>query len=418
MHIFVAGIVFDGFPNNISEVRHLSYVGLVPSLVIDLDATPDELVTCWESCSGKENIPRYSKYFFVHLLNEWNETSAAFREWFDREYQVSTKIPIKSNTWSVFNETKRFVISVFFEIKHYFNKISKDWPLRIANMKITPLEFLERQSSFKSFCPCCLNFSDRLMTGGQPPDRTGLVQYKKYFYWLCPEHIELFLNSPDKYLPPYCAHSLPHELPATMTDLTSVPENVAEEGICVVCYKNSRSLDKGVCSYAVKYANKVFLFDTKTCMENFMRKPHEYQFSIGFKSPDQYPSLDYKNLPILGMLEQYIAVPIIKALQFVSGRRPLIPGLSTSTSALISVGIYIKIHYAKISQEYKNRYLEGAQLLHERRKSLITCLDTMKKTMNPYLYYEEPMPEFKLPESFCGENINNAFDCVDNSLMY
>lgn len=373
---------------------------------------------CLLDCRGRENFPRFSRPFFEHLLSEWNESSEVFRRWFDREYQVSTKIPITSSIWSVFEQTKQFVISVFFEIKHYYSKISKNWPLRIANMKVTPLEFLERQSSFKSFCPCCVHFSDELVTGGQPPDRTGLVQYQKYFYWLCPEHIELFLKNPEQYLPPYASTSFPQELPVAVTDLTSFPDNVAEEGICVVCYKKSRTLDKGICSYAVKYNNKTFVFDSPTCLDNFMKKPRDYQFSIEFKYPNKYPPLNYKNLPILGMLEQYVAVPIIKALQFVEGRRPLIPGLSIAASALISVGLFIKIHHAIIPEEYKSRYMEGARLLHERRKNLIKSLDLMKRTINPYLYYEEPMPEFKMPNSVGSENSDSFLTYSYSPFMY
>lgn len=391
-------------------MRHLSYVGLVPSLVIDLVATKNEVVERFGTYSFKESIRRCSKPFFVQIFNEWILTKEEFRKLFDREYQVTTKIPISISNWLVYDKTKKCLISVFFEIRRYYNDVSKGCPLRLAHMKISPLEFIERQSSYKSFCPCCFHFSNDLVSGGNPPDRTGVVQYRKYFYWLCHDHIELFFQTPDNYLSPHVKDVLPQELPKRILNLTEMPENVAEEGLCVVCYKHFLKFVKGCCSHAVRFHNKMFVFDTEICLDNFMRKPQEYPLTIGFKSSEEYPALHYKDLPIPGMLEQYMALPIIKALQFISGRRPLIPGLNVATSALIGVGLFLKIYHTKISPSYKERYMKGAHLFHERRTQLISFLDAMKNNLNPFLYYEEPMPMFKKLDSNYSESSESAVD--------
>lgn len=382
----------------------------MPNLVIDLEATKEELLECLSSSRTRNNFPIFSKAFFDRILTEWNETGEEFRNWFDREYQVMTKIPISTSKWSIFEQAKKYIFSVFFEMKHYFSKITQDWPLRLAYMKVTPLEFLQRQSSVKTFCPCCLKFSKDLVSGGEPPDRKGLVQYKTYFYWLCDDHIEQFLKSPVKYVPAYGKFAVPTELPSRIMDLKNLPANVAEDELCVVCYKHSRTHNKGNLSYAIKYNDKIFLFDSEVCMKTFMRKPQEYQFEILFKSPGHYPSLHYRDLPVLGMLEQYVAFPVIKALHYVTGRRPVIPGLTVSRSALICVGIFLKIRYAKIPPECKDLYMEGADLFHRRRKKLIKCLDSMKSSINPYLYYQEPMPGFKLMETKSTENSESVLD--------
>lgn len=283
-------------------------------------------------------------------------------------------------------------------MKHYYINIVKDWPLRLAAMQVTPMEFSERQSPFKIFCPCCLHFENVLTSGGDPPDRTGLVQFRLKFYWLCQEHIELFLKTPEMFLPPFVSKSLPEDLPTQLT-LNSKPENVAHDGNCVVCYKKHRCFIEGNIAHSVSYCNRVFLFESLECMTEFMKKPHLFMFEIRFRPDQNYPSLDYNALPILGMLEQFVATPIIKALSFITRRRPIIPGLSISASAAIGIGLYLKVYHAKLQVECKHYYIDADNLYHERRKKLLQYLKNMHSVVNPFLYYEEPLPEFKLEES-------------------
>lgn len=358
-------------------------------MVIDLSGSNDEIMSYFHSSSGERGFPKYSIRYFEHILKEWSLTAPAFRQWFDKEYQVITKMAMSSSKWSITEQAKIFVISILFEIKHYFNHVTKNWALRLASMTVSPLEFLQRQSAYKTFCPCCLHYTGELITGGEPPDRTGLIQYNKYFYWLCANHVEIFLRHPDEYLPPYNSSHIPKEWPSVLENLSGIPENVAEDGLCVTCYKNDRKLEKGICNYAAKYSKKIFVFDSKICLDQFMKKPSEYVFTIGYKAIESYPSLQYKNLPVLGMLEQYMANPIIQALQYIASKRPLIPGLSISASALIAVGLFLKIHFTNVPDTYKLQYKKGVGLFRQRRKQLIKSLDDMKTSINPFLYYEE-----------------------------
>uniref|UniRef100_A0A6P7FKY8 Adenylate kinase 9-like n=1 Tax=Diabrotica virgifera virgifera TaxID=50390 RepID=A0A6P7FKY8_DIAVI len=392
------GVIFDGFPDTISEVRHLSYLGLIPQLVIDLQATKRQVFECLENDVGRRGFPKYSLRFVKHLYQEYREVAETFKPWFDREYQSVYKISIDRNNWSLWYQSEKVMTAVFFEIKHYYIHCHNDWPLRLANMQVTPLEFLERQSSYKTFCPCCLHFSNMLTSGGEVPDRTGLVQWRHYYYWLCPQHIERFLKTPEIFLPPYGANKLPPHLP-TFLNLKVYPQNVYEDGACIVCYKTKTIINKGILKYAIDYNYKTYLFDTLDCLKEFMQRPSQYSFTIKFKPPGNYPSLDYHELPILGMLEQYVAADLIKAVKYISRRRPVIPGLSVATSAAVGIGLFLKVFNNLIPPDYKVRYMQGDELFHVRREQLIQFLDRMKHVINPYLHYEEPLPEFKMLES-------------------
>ncbi|CAG9817064.1 unnamed protein product [Phaedon cochleariae] len=405
------GVIYDGFPNSVAEVKNLSYLGMVPNLVIDLRASEDEILECLARDIGRRGFPRFSRHFVHHLWKEWTIPAASFRKWYDREYQVTSEISIETSNWSVWKQTRDLMVAVFFEIQHYYNHAGNDWPVRLANMQVTPLEFLERQSSYKSFCPCCIHFSNELHSGGEPPDRTGLVQWRYSYYWLCPDHIEIFLETPDAFLPPYIKHSLPLDLPSIQT-LNAIPENVFEDGNCLVCYKNLRALIKGSIDYSLCYKNKTYLFTSEECLREFMRQPWMFPAEISFKPPGGYSSLGYRELPILGMLEQYVATPVIKALGFISRRRPVIPGLSIASSAAIGVGLFLKVHNERLSPELRPMYRRGDDLYRQRMEKLISYLDRMKSVINPYLHYEEPIPKFSLLESVKSESTESVATAI------
>ncbi|KAL1498117.1 hypothetical protein ABEB36_008970 [Hypothenemus hampei] len=415
------GLIFDGFPNNLNEVRHLAYVDLVPNITIDLQASHSEVLHCLALATPPKNFRKFSPKFITHLYEEWLKDANFFREWFDKQYQAMVKFPIGTCSWPVWYQSQNYLLSTFSEINHYHNHIRDDWPLRLGNMLVTPLEFLDRQSSFKTFCPVCLHFSNTLINGGEPPDRSGVVQYKSYFYWICPAHIELFLKTPEKYLPPYNSHGMPVCIPKR-TILNNYSENLYEDGACAICYKENRIITKGKLELAVLFNDKTYLFDSTECLDTFLKNPSLYTFEIKFHAP-VYPNLTYKELPILGMLEQYVAKYLVAGISFISRRRPVIPGLSISTSALVGLGLFIKVKNER-PNPLKSYYKEGLRLFNERHDNLLKFLDFMKSYRNPYLYYEETLPIFQLPpltpktESATTMVSRIVDQCVDNIDIY
>lgn len=419
--VITQGVVFDGFPNTLNETRHLAYVDLVPNLVVDLVADISQVLECLTAEPPKITLPKFGSGFMQHLYEEWLKDSEFFRKWFDQQYQAAVTFSISTSNWYVWSKSREYLLSTFYEINHYYKHVMDDWPLRLGNMLVTPLEFLERQSSYKTICPVCLHVAGNLVTGGDPPDRTGLVHYRSYFYWICNDHIELFLNSPDQFLPPYNQHSLPSEFP-TKVSLTAIPLNVYENGSCAVCYKEKRIIIKGILSYAASFNSKVYLFDTPECLKTFLQNPNLFMFSIEFRTPT-YPDLKYKELPILGMLEQYVAKYIVQGVSFLAKRRPVIPGLSISASALVGLGLFLKVKNENFSS-MKRYYEEGFKLYNERRDNLLKYLDFMKNYRNPYIYYEEPLPSFALPppstktQSLATMVSRIVDQCVDDMDMY
>lgn len=392
-------MVFDGFPNTIAEVRHLSYVGMVPNITIDLEANSQEILACLSNDFKTRTMPKFSDRYVEHLLAEWDKDSDSFRSWFDREYQQLAKIPISITQWAVWTKAQAYITRTVFEVQYYFIHAADDWPLQLGYMKVTPLEFLERQSAFKTYCPCCLHYSNTLTSGGEPPDRTGLVQCRYFFYWICNEHLNNFLKTPTIFLIPYNNSRLPQDLPKTVHLKTMPKDNLAEDGGCVVCYKVKGVFAQGNLQYVVEYSCMTYLFDTQDCLTNFLKQPSKFICEIKFRPPGNYPPLNYEELPVLGMLEQYVAKYITKAVSIVARCRPVVPGLSVHASAVVGVGLYLKNHNNNIPQGVKQLYEEAEELFQTRRNKLLTYLKKMKSVINPYLHYDEPLPEFEIPLS-------------------
>lgn len=384
------GMVFDGFPNYIKEVEQLAYLGIVPHLILDLQASEVKIMECLHSETSV--APLYSDRFIMRICRECSKFTQDFRDWLDREYQNRAKLSTH-NLWRLWQDAYALVTAVTSEIKHYYKHANDDWPLRVSNMLVTPIEFLERQSKYKDYCPVCISRNE-LCTSGFPPDRTGLVQYKSHYYWLCQKDIETFLKCPECFFAPYNPYRLPVDLPERIA-IMEVPDNVFSKGNCVVC----PGMVHGCIILAVSYKDRVYLFDKVECMEQFMRKPFDFGFKEKVKEDQGFPALNYEDLPVLGMLEQYVAKDLVKAVCHLTKLRPVVPGLSIQQSAAICMGVFLKYELGLDSDACKQLCLPGYTKFYDRVKKLERNVKKLKTIINPYLYYDEILPKYESPVS-------------------
>ncbi|KAK9693675.1 hypothetical protein QE152_g34047 [Popillia japonica] len=394
------GLVFDGFPNTRHDVDHLAALGLIPHLVIHLDATIEEIHMFLSTDKGKKGLPVFSQKFIDHRCEDWFGNVHNICDWLDKEYQVWTKLKVTPSKWGVWKAAYDLASAAMFEIKYYYKNCHRDMALHLANMQITPAEFNKRRSCYKHFCPSCLYYHNVLVNGGDPPDRTGLIQFRDKYYWLCPEHIDEFANDPESYLPPYNDKVLPGDLPLQVV-LTEKPEKCYENGICIVCYwdsKYEKVFRTGLIQNACSYRDTIYLFDTNDCMLTFLNQPHRYfSKTVSFKTVKAFSSLKMSDLPTLGMLEQYIVRNVIKALTNISATRPLLAGLDIEKSAAIGIALHLKINNPNTPKEFLPLYEAAYRLFNERRIQFINTLARMKHTLNPYIHYEEPLEKLVLP---------------------
>ncbi|KAI4461035.1 nucleotide kinase [Holotrichia oblita] len=413
------GLVFDGFPNTRYDVDHLAALGLIPHLVIHLDATVEEIHMFLSTDKGKKGLPIFSQKFIDRRCEDWFKNVHNICDWLDKEYQVWTKLKVTPSKWGVWKAAYDLASAAMFEIKYYYKNCYRDMALHLANMQITPAEFKKRRSCYKHFCPSCLYYHNVLVNGGDPPDRTGLIQFKNNYYWLCPEHIDEFANDPESYLPPYNDKVLPGDLPLQVV-LTEKPINCYENGICIVCYwdsKYEKIFRPGLIQYACSYKDKIYLFDTNECMLTFVNQPHRYfSKTVSFKTIKAFASLEMGDLPTLGMLEQYTVRNVIKAVTNISTTRPLLAGLDIEKSAAIGLALHLKINNPNTPKEFLPLYEEAYKLFNKRRMQFINTLARMKHRLNPYIHYEEPLEKLVLPSGDIATSEKGEYS-VDESIL-
>ncbi|XP_031358022.1 adenylate kinase 9-like [Photinus pyralis] len=390
------GMVMDGFPESRTEVRALATAGLVPHLVINLNADLP-VVSEFRGSAGKRGLPPFSERFISHRYHQVKMLEPIFQEWFQSEYQVLKTIQVGPSRWRAWNQSRDLAMDAFSQVQHYFSHASADTPLHLAHMLVTPLEFIERQSGYKNYCPCCLYFDNCLIDGGSPPDRTRLLQFREYFYFICSSHTEHFLGDPLRFISPYNPRQLPDQVPVRPAH---IPQgNPYSEGNCIVCYTQNlprHVIHPGSRLLTVVYREKIYRFDTEPCLQTFMREPHLF-FSKVINYDDPLPALRPQDLPIPGYLQQDDAHQLVRAINNTRILRPVIPGLSVEQSAALNVGFHLKVNNPKTTERFLPLYAEARETFNRRRLSLLRRLDEMKRMINPYLYYEEPMPKFVDP---------------------
>lgn len=146
------GFVLDGFPNIRQEVRYLAMFGLVPHLVIDLQAKESDIFLFLSKDKGKRNIPVFSHDLIDYRYGEWSKNCVEFRSWLDREYQILAKISVYPCKWGVWNSAYELATAVFSEVLYYYKNVRNDVVLRLANMQVilTSLIFVNFVVKFKN----------------------------------------------------------------------------------------------------------------------------------------------------------------------------------------------------------------------------------------------------------------------------
>ncbi|XP_065173287.1 adenylate kinase 9-like [Atheta coriaria] len=406
------GYVMDGFPNMIDEVKLLAQMNLVPHLILDLSASLEYILHHLDVFETQHK-PQYSKKFVKYRYDDWLIDKEIYRQWIDKEYQNLATVSVEPSRWSTWVNAREIILAVLNEIKYYYRNCGKDMALRVANLLVTPYEFLSRQSEFRYYCPLCLYYDNALNCGGRPPDRTGMISYHDKYYWLCSDHIEEFEDNPTAFLGPNVRHTLPCQLPLVV-EITEVPENVFLYGYCVACLAQGRpgtTYNMGLPSNAVQYGEQIYLFDNEQCMSDFVRKPEMAKGIRNEIPPNYFPARDIQTLPTLGMLEQYVSTQVIKALIEVEAVRPLIPGLTVGQSALVCLGLVLKVNNPKTSKEHMVLYKEAKKKTMDAQMELKRMVYEAKSMINPYLHYQEPIPPRKEPSpdpSICIRNIVDA----------
>lgn len=387
------GYILDDCPSNREEAEQLALLGMQPMIVLDLKA---DLEFCIECFSGDNDDATKPLKFPVNFLSDWyadwQETQTIFRDWLKKFSQNVIELDATKSKWYVWTRADYAVRSRFADIMLYFNEADLEKVHSLKHMCVSPYEFRSRQSQYTSYCPVCLFLEKNLRTSGQSVDSQGMVQFREYFYWICPQHMDTFVKDPLQYVSPVNATSLPDERPRILKEIVDTEhacwaQRLQVSGLCLVTYVDGlpdRKLTKGRADLGVIFKGKVYLFCSENCREKFLAQHNKYsEMDIVF--PREIPPIKMRDLSNVDFLKQTVARILVEAVNIIAVRRPKIFGLSAAVSAAIYIGVYMKTHntFENLHEvdiyEAVNKRMEGLHRIIE----IVT--NVMKKKINPYV---------------------------------
>ncbi|XP_029173064.1 obg-like ATPase 1 isoform X5 [Nylanderia fulva] len=201
----------------------------------------------------------------------------------------------------------------------YFNEADLDKVHSLKHMCVSPYEFRSRQSRYESYCPVCLTLEKILKASGQLVDGQGMVQFREYFYWICPRHMDTFMTDPLQYISPNDATmSLLDERPRILEKIVDMEhacwaQRLQVSGLCLVTYVDGlpdRKLTQGRTDLSVIFKDKVYLFCSEECREKFLEQHDKYS-KMDIELSRKVP-IEMWRLPEVDFLEQTVArrVPV------------------------------------------------------------------------------------------------------------
>ncbi|XP_031773303.1 adenylate kinase 9 [Apis florea] len=313
------GFVLDGFPSSRDEYEQLVYLGLQPILVLDLRSDLAFSLECLSGIGDEvTKPPRFSANFLTHLYDIWRIDEADYRSWLRSFNQNVIEVDASKCMWHVWTRADEIVRSRYARIRKYFRESDYDKVHRLEHMSVSPYEFRSKQSSYESYCPLCLYHEDALKRS-DTLDHRGMVQFREHVYWICPGHLDEFVQEPDKYLPPVNAKQLPEDRPRVLTEAIDLEhpcwiKRLRVKGLCSVTYLDNlprRIIARGRLDTGILYRDNVYLFCSRECRDKFMEQPAKYADTVINFTRTLAP-IDTKALPNLGFLEQTVArrVPV------------------------------------------------------------------------------------------------------------
>ncbi|EFN60680.1 Uncharacterized protein C6orf224 [Camponotus floridanus] len=383
------GYILDDCPSSRQEAEQLALLGMQPMIIFDLKADFEFCLEClsWGNHVEAEESVNFSVDPLSQRYEKWQVGQASFRDWQKKFSQNVIELDATKSKWYVWTRADHAMRSRFADVILYFNEADLEKVHSLKHMCVSPFEFRWRQSRYESYCPVCLRLEKFLKTSGRLVDSSGMVQFREHFYWICPQHIDAFVEDPLQYVSPANETSLLDERPRILEEVADAEhacwaQRLQVGGLCPVTYVDGlpdRKLMQGRSDLGAIFKGKVFLFCSEECREKFLAQYYKY-----IEADIPFPR-EVKMLSDIDFLEQTIARVLVEAVNLIAVCRPKIFGLSAAVSAAIYIGVYLKRHNTSEKLREMDIYEVVSERMAGQHKIIEIVTNTMKKKINPYV---------------------------------
>ncbi|XP_069370668.1 adenylate kinase 9 [Paralichthys olivaceus] len=403
------GYVLDGFPMTLKQAELMGSRSIIPMVVIELELDTVEVLKRGHVDKIKSNKPHLmlDSSESIHIRSShYKKEVEQVKKYFQQQYQNWIELNGLKSKWWIFNSIVKEVSISMTYIHSFLERTLSGQAACINRMCITPKELQQRLGEFGQYCPVCLALHYHLVDCSENVSLNHAAEYQGQYYKMCgKEHLEMFLSTPNQFVTPSCPHALPqpHLLPRKLSKIqvkNRFPQQVEMKGFCPVTYligkQRYEALVQGKTEYAVEYRDQIYVFKTKQEQDIFLRTPETYwDQRLPVKVPPLCEPVPLTSLPMLGFLEQGVAVAVIKAMTAVGCLKPKYPFLSIQKSALFYVAFYLKAFNHKSSDYTCQKYKKKLALFEENCALIPYLSSTMRGNYRPPS--ERPIDfEFKL----------------------
>ncbi|XP_043531266.1 adenylate kinase 9 [Chiloscyllium plagiosum] len=373
------GFVLDGYPVTKQQINLMNNCKIIPVKIIELQADIKEILKrgLIDSKSPDRTYPLHDSSQILTVRNSsYTHEISAIWKYYQVEHQNWHIIYALHSKWWVWEKVLEIVKSSVKQIELYLERIQEGKAACIIGLCITPKELKSRFGAFQQYCPVSLQLHGELVDCSIDPSLEFAAEFRGYYYKMASkEALDMFLDSPEAFVPPIASKSLPTSemLPKRLTAAgvkARFPKQAEFMGYCPVTFVDGKlryeALIPGVIDNAAEYRNRIYLFQDEEQLEKFMRLPDKYwDLILPNKLPPVKDPVLPTSLPMLGYMEQGAALSIIKALTAVGCLKPKYPFLSVKKSALLYVFYHLKAYNPNSFDYVKKKYRKKLEQYEE-----------------------------------------------------
>lgn len=393
------GFVLDGFPTTKQQVDLLSKFQIVPVCILQLLVDECEVLKRGAKDRSSPNRPypvHDSDSILLVQSNQYYNSIESVRNWYVQEHDNWHTINGSFSQWKVWNECNTTAQFSAQQTQQYLKRTTSGKAASMNGLCVTPSKFQSALGEFQEFCPVNLALQRKLIDCSAVKSLKFAAEYRGKFYKIhSDEDLQLFLMDPDKFIPPKAPYPLPptSHLPRKKSyiDIKALfPKQIEMNGFCPVCYidggEKYESLHPGDAEFSAEFCSKLYCFCSEFHSERFMRQPKHYEISsLPAKLPPLKQASPITSLPMLGYLEQSVAIAVIDSLSAIGTVKPKFPFFSSTKSALHYVGLHLKACNPKTNKLIRQKYKKKLEAFVEQ------CKLTDYLNVNMESGYREPL---------------------------